>query len=129
MVSWMRTLRISQCFPGFRAFKKRSGTTSRRWAQKRLPFIMGMRARNQQATIEACSSVIQADSDHHRLAMAYFNRAGWYLKKGDVNRAASDLSKAIGLEPDFAAALTKRVKAMAESFRAELTPRRPNECL
>ena len=40
--------------------------------------------------------------------MAYFGRAGWYLKKDDVNRAASDLSEAIGLEPDFAAALTKR---------------------
>ena len=66
------------------------------------------RATNVEAAIEACSSVIQADNDHHRLAMSYFNRAGWYLKKDDVNRAASDLSEAIGLEPDFAAALTKR---------------------
>ena len=66
------------------------------------------RATNVEAAIEACSSVIQTDNDHHRLAMAYFNRAGWYLKKDDVNRAASDLSEAIGLEPDFAAALTKR---------------------
>ena len=66
------------------------------------------RATNVEAGIEACSSVIQTDNDHHRLAMAYFNRAGWYLKKDDVNRAASDLSEAIGLEPDFAAALTKR---------------------
>src|SRR5437762_1961025 len=66
------------------------------------------RAANVEAAIEACSSVIQTDNDHHRLAMAYFNRAGWYLKKDDVNRAASDLSEAIGLEPDFAAALTKR---------------------
>jgi tetratricopeptide (TPR) repeat protein len=66
------------------------------------------RATNVQAAIEACSSVIQTDNDHHRQAMAYFNRAGWYLKKDDVNRAASDLSEAIGLEPDFAAALTKR---------------------
>ena len=66
------------------------------------------RATNVEAAIEACSSVIQTDNDHHRLAMAYFNRAGWYLKKDDVDRAASDLSEAIGLEPDFAAALTKR---------------------
>ena len=66
------------------------------------------RATNVEAAIEACSSVIQTDNDHHRLAIAYFNRAGWYLKKDDVNRAASDLSEAIGLEPDFAAALTKR---------------------
>jgi hypothetical protein len=49
------------------------------------------RAANVEAAIEACSSVIQTDNDHHRLAMAYFNRAGWYLKKDDVNRAASDL--------------------------------------
>jgi len=40
--------------------------------------------------------------------MAYFGRAGWYLKKDDVDRAASDFSEAIGLEPNFAAALTKR---------------------
>src|SRR5271169_4530466 len=66
------------------------------------------RATNAEAAIEACSSAIQTDKDHHRLAMSYFNRAGWYLKKDDVNRAASDLSEAIGLEPDFAAALTKR---------------------
>ena len=66
------------------------------------------RATNAEAAIEACSSAIQTDKDRHRLAMSYFNRAGWYLKKDDVNRAASDLSEAIGLEPDFAAALTKR---------------------
>ena len=66
------------------------------------------RATNVEAAIEACSSVIQTDNDHHRLAMAYFGRAGWYLKKDDVDRAASDFSEAIGLEPNFAAALTKR---------------------
>jgi len=66
------------------------------------------RATNAEAAIEACSSAIQTDKDRHRLAMSYFNRAGWYLKKDDVNRAAADLSEAIGLEPDFAAALTKR---------------------
>jgi len=66
------------------------------------------RATNAEAAIEACSSAIQTDKDRHRLAMSYFNRAGWYLKKDDVNRAESDLSEAIGLEPDFAAALTKR---------------------
>ena len=66
------------------------------------------RATNVKAAIEACSSVIQTDNDHHRLAMAYFGRAGWYLKKDDVDRAASDFSEAIGLEPYFAAALTKR---------------------
>lgn len=60
------------------------------------------------AAIEACSSIIQTDSDHHRLALAYFNRAGWHLKKDEVDRAASDLSQAIRFEPDFAAALTKR---------------------
>jgi hypothetical protein len=53
-------------------------------------------------------TAVQDLQNHHRLAMSYFNRAGWYLKKNDVNRAASDLSEAIALEPDFAAALTKR---------------------
>jgi tetratricopeptide (TPR) repeat protein len=66
------------------------------------------RSTNVEAAIEACSSVIQTENDHHRLAMAYFGRAGWYLKKDDVDRAASDFSEAIGLEPNFAAALTKR---------------------
>jgi tetratricopeptide (TPR) repeat protein len=66
------------------------------------------RAANVDAAIEACSSIIQTDSDHHRLAMAYFNRAGWHLKKDEVDRAAADLSQAIHFEPDFAAALTKR---------------------
>jgi tetratricopeptide (TPR) repeat protein len=60
------------------------------------------------AAIEACSSIIQTDSDHHRLALAYFNRAGWHLKKDEVDRAAADLSQAVRFEPDFAAALTKR---------------------
>ncbi len=60
------------------------------------------------AAIEACSSIVQTDKDRHRLAMAYFNRAGWLLKKDEVERAASDLSEAIRFEPDFAAALTKR---------------------
>src|SRR5690242_9439438 len=66
------------------------------------------RAANVDAGIEACSSVIQTDKDRHRVATAYYIRAGWYLKKDDVNRTASDLSEAIGLEPNFAAALTKR---------------------
>ncbi len=66
------------------------------------------RATNVEAAIEACSSIIQTDSDRHRLAMAYFNRAGWLLKKDEVERAAADLSQAIRFEPDFAAALTKR---------------------
>ena len=65
-------------------------------------------ATNVDAAIEACSSIIQTDKDRHGLALAYFNRAGWHLKKDDVNRAASDLSEAIRSEPDFAAALTKR---------------------
>ncbi len=85
------------------------------------------RATNIETAIEACSSAIQTDNDHHRLAMSYFNRAGWYLKKDDVNRAASDLSEAIGLEPDFAAALTKRDSwrnAATISGVHELTSRR-----
>jgi tetratricopeptide (TPR) repeat protein len=65
-------------------------------------------AANVDAAIEACSSLIQTDTDHHRLALAYFNRAGWHLKKDEVDRAAADLSQAIRFEPDFAAALTKR---------------------
>ena len=65
-------------------------------------------AANVDAAIEACSSIIQTDTDHHRLAMAYFNRAGWHLKKDEVDRAAADLSQAIHFEPDSAAALTKR---------------------
>jgi tetratricopeptide (TPR) repeat protein len=76
------------------------------------------RATNVEAAIEACSSVIQTDNDRHRLAMAYFGRAGWYLKKDDVDRAASDFSEAIGLEPDFAAALTKR--GLVEERRNDL---------
>ena len=76
------------------------------------------RATNVEGAVEACSSVIQTDNDHHRLAMAYFGRAGWYLKKDDVDRAASDFSEAIGLEPDFAAALTKR--GLIEERRSDL---------
>jgi tetratricopeptide (TPR) repeat protein len=80
------------------------------------------RATNVDAAIEACSSVIQTDNDRHRLAMAYFGRAGWYLKKDDVDRAASDFSEAIGLEPDFAAALTKR--GLIEERRNDLASAR-----
>ena len=61
-----------------------------------------------EAAIEACSSIINTDKDRHRLAIAHFNRAGWHLKKDEVDLAASDLSEAIRFEPDFAAALTER---------------------
>jgi tetratricopeptide (TPR) repeat protein len=63
---------------------------------------------NVDTAIEACSSIIQTDKDRHRLATAYFNRAGWHLKKDATDRAVSDLNEAIRFEPDFAAALTKR---------------------
>jgi tetratricopeptide (TPR) repeat protein len=65
-------------------------------------------ATNLDTAIEACSSIIQTDKDPHRLAMAYFNRAGWHLKKDAIDRAVSDLNEAVRFEPDFAAALTKR---------------------
>lgn len=61
-----------------------------------------------EAAIEACSSIINTDKDRHRLAIAHFNRAGWHLKKDEVDLAASDLSEAIRFEPDFAAALAER---------------------
>jgi hypothetical protein len=61
-----------------------------------------------EAAIEACSTIVNTDKDHHRLAIAHFNRAGWHLKKDEVDLAASDLSEAIRFEPDFAAALTER---------------------
>ena len=61
-----------------------------------------------EAAIEACSSIINTDKDRHRLAIAHFNRAGWHLKRDEVDLAASDLSEAIRFEPDFAAALTER---------------------
>ena len=63
---------------------------------------------NFDAAIEACSFIIKTDNDRHRLAIAYFNRAGWHLKKDAVDLAASDLSEAISFEPNFAAALTER---------------------
>jgi tetratricopeptide (TPR) repeat protein len=65
-------------------------------------------ATSAEAAIEACSSIINTDKDRHRLAIAHFNRAGWRLKKDEVDLAASDLSEAIRFEPDFAAALTER---------------------
>ena len=65
-------------------------------------------ATNVDTAIEACSSIIQTDKDRHRLATAYFNRAGSHLKKDATDRAVSDLNEAIRFEPDFAAALTKR---------------------
>jgi len=65
-------------------------------------------ATNVDAAIEACSSIIQTDKDRHRLALAYFNRAGWYLRKDRLDQAGSDLNESIRFEPDFAAALTKR---------------------
>jgi tetratricopeptide (TPR) repeat protein len=65
-------------------------------------------ASNVDAGIEACSLIIQSDNDRHRLALAYFSRAGWHLKKDHLDRAASDLNEAVRFEPDFAAALTRR---------------------
>ena len=43
-----------------------------------------------EAAIEACSSIINTDKDRHRLAIAHYNRAGWRLKKDEVDLAASD---------------------------------------
>ena len=66
------------------------------------------RSTNFDVAIEACSFIIKTDNDRHRLAIAYFNRAGWHLKKDAVDLAASDLNEAISFEPNFAAALTER---------------------
>jgi tetratricopeptide (TPR) repeat protein len=63
---------------------------------------------NFDTAIEACSFIIKTDNDRHTLAIAYFNRAGWHLKKDAVDFAASDLNEAISFEPNFAAALTER---------------------
>jgi tetratricopeptide (TPR) repeat protein len=65
-------------------------------------------AANLDAAIEACSLIIKSDNDRHRLALAYFNRAGWHLKKDHLDRAVADFNEAVRFEPDFAAALTKR---------------------
>jgi hypothetical protein len=69
-----------------------------------------------EAAIEACSSIINTDKDRHRLAIAHFNRAGWHLKKDEVDLAASDLSEAIRFEPDFAAALTREASLRSASM-------------
>jgi hypothetical protein len=61
-----------------------------------------------EAAIEACSSIINTDTDRHRLAIAHFNRAGWHLKKDKVDLAASDLNEAIRFELDFAGPSRRR---------------------
>src|SRR6516165_8401763 len=66
------------------------------------------RSTNFDVAIEACSFIIKTDNDRHTLAIAYFNRAGWHLRKDAVDLAASDLNEAISFEPNFAAALTER---------------------
>ena len=77
----------------------------------------GSSTANPDAAIASCSSIIQTEQDHHRLATAYFNRAGWHLKKNDVDRALADLTDAINFEPGFAAALTRRGLLYEERYR------------
>jgi tetratricopeptide (TPR) repeat protein len=73
---------------------------------------------NADAAIAVCSSIIQKETDHHKQALAYYNRAGWYVKKNDFDAATSDLTLALRLEPGFAAALTKRGLLYEQHYNA-----------
>jgi len=74
---------------------------------------------NLDEAIEACSSVILASRDRSVLATAHYNRAGWYLKKDDVEQTLSDLTQAIHFDPKFAAAYTKRGLAHERNIDVE----------
>jgi tetratricopeptide (TPR) repeat protein len=63
-------------------------------------------------SISGCTRIINggAETTHNR-ALAYVNRAGAYLNKGDNDRAIADASEAIRLDPKIAAAYVIRAGA------------------
>ncbi len=73
-----------------------------------LPHALCASGANLDASIEACSTIIQADHDRRNLSLAHYNRALWYLKKDDYDHTLSDLSDSIRYDPGFAAALARR---------------------
>jgi tetratricopeptide (TPR) repeat protein len=73
-----------------------------------LPHAQCASGANLDASIEACSTIIQAEHDRRNLSLAHYNRALWYLKKEDYDHTLSDLTEAIRFDPGFAAALTRR---------------------
>lgn len=73
-----------------------------------LPHALCASGANLDASIEACSTIIQSDHDRRNLSLAHYNRALWYLKKDDYDHTLSDLSDSIRYDPGFAAALARR---------------------
>ena len=59
----------------------------------------------QDSRMEACSRVIHS-APHN--AIAYYNRGLSYQLKGELDHAIEDLSKAIDLNPNYAAAYNSR---------------------
>ena len=58
--------------------------------------------------ILGCSAMIQRDSND---VVAYHNRGDAYSLKGDIDRAISDYTKAIELNPNYAPAYNSRGRA------------------
>jgi tetratricopeptide (TPR) repeat protein len=64
---------------------------------------------NPSAAIPACSAIIQSGRDTGRnLAVSYSNRGIGWLKEGQLDRAAADLSQAIRIDPSYAPAYNVR---------------------
>jgi tetratricopeptide (TPR) repeat protein len=58
---------------------------------------------NPSAAIPACSAIIQSGRDSGRnLVVSYYNRGIGWLKQGQLDRAAADLSQAIRIDPGYA---------------------------
>ena len=73
-----------------------------------LPHSLCASGQNLDASIEACTTIIDSDHDRRNLSLAHYNRALWYLKKEDYDHTLSDLSDSIRYDPAFPAALARR---------------------
>jgi tetratricopeptide (TPR) repeat protein len=77
------------------------------WADEKHDCLEGV---NHDLRIQACSALIEGNAND---AIAYYSRAVAYQLKGDVDRAISDYTKAIELNPYHAAAYDGRGRAYA----------------
>jgi tetratricopeptide (TPR) repeat protein len=71
-------------------------------------------------SIAACTALIQSGREHGRsLAISYYNRGIGWMRKGDVDRAITDLTQAIRVDPGYAKAYNARGAAFGKKHEPD----------
>ena len=89
---------VATCFAASRA------QSSKEWS-----LCAGEGGASSDVQISNCTTLIESGRETpQNLALAFYNRAGGYARKGDADRALQDYNEAIRLDPTDASAFTNR---------------------